>query len=97
MKNVKFYPEYFEINGMRYSYNTPRGDRLYLDMIAEVKAIKMTRPIIEDALKNAVEMGRKKYIAGLEMTLAVLQARQHDTERDIDTFYINSGRCNRTY
>lgn len=97
MKNVKFYPEWFEVNGMRYSYNTPRGDRLYLDMIAEVKAIKMTRPIIEEALKNAVEMGRKEYIAGLEMTLAVLQARQHDTERDIDTFYINSGRCNRTY
>lgn len=97
MKNVKFYPEYFEVNGMRYSYNTPRGDRLYLDMIAEVKAIKMVRPILEEALKSTIEMGRKPYVKGLEMSLAVLQARQYDTERDIDTFYINSGRCNRTY
>lgn len=97
MKNVKFYPEYFEVNGMRYSYNTPRGDRLYLDMIAEVKAIKIVRPLLEEALKSAVEMGRKQYVKGLEMSLAVLQARQYDTERDIDTFYINSGRCNRTY
>ena len=97
MKNVKFYPEYFEVNGMRYSYNTPRGDRLYLDMIAEVKAIKIVRPLIEEALKSAVEMGRKQYVKGLEMSLAVLQARQYDTERDIDTFYVNSGRVNRTY
>ena len=97
MKNVKFYPEYFEVNGMRYSYNTPRGDRLYLDMIAEVKAIKIVRPLLEEALKSAVEMGRKQYVKGLEMSLAVLQARQYDTERDIDTFYINSGRVNRTY
>ena len=97
MKNVKFYPEYFEVDGMRYSYNTPRGDRLYLDMIAEVKAIKIVRPLLEEALKSAVEMGRKQYVKGLEMSLAVLQARQYDTERDIDTFYINSGRVNRTY
>lgn len=97
MKNVKFYPEYFEVNGMRYSYDTPRGDRLYLDMIAEVKAIKMVRPLIEEALKNTLDAGRFSYVKGLEMALAVLQARQCDTERDIDTFYINSGRVNRTY
>lgn len=96
MKNVKFYPEYFEVNGMRYSYNTPRGDRLYLDMIAEVNAIKMVRPILEEALKNTLDEGRRPYVKGLEMSLAVLQARQYGTERDIDTFYINSGRCNRT-
>lgn len=97
MKNVKFYPEYFEVNGMRYSYNTPRGDRLYLDMIAEVKAIKIVRPILEEALKNTLDAGRRPYVKGLEMALAVMQARQYDTERDINTFYINSGRVNRTY
>lgn len=90
MKNVKFYPEYFEVNGMRYSYNTPRGYRLYLDMIAEVKAIKIVRPILEDALKYVIKTDCKEYVKGLEMSIAILVSRMHDTERDIVTFRENA-------
>lgn len=91
MKNVYFYPEYFETNGIRYDYHTARGHRLYLDMIAEAKAIKIVRPILEDALSYITTTDPTSNMKhGLEMAIAVLSTRQHDTENDIDTFRKNA-------